>query len=120
MSTILQEQYSSVFSNPDNTDIEDTTQHLPRVSTSFESFEFSEEDIIEAIDEIDTNASAPDNETPALVIKACKNSLSKAYFILWNESFSDGTISQRYKNQFIAPTYKKGSKLDPANYRPIP
>ena len=119
MAQLLQEQFSSVFSNPENTDLKDTTNTLPKIPSSFNSFEFNEDDIIEAINEIDPNSSTPNNDIPAKVIKACKSSLAKAFTLLWKDSYDNSNIPQCFKNQFIAPIYKKDSKLDPANYRPI-
>ena len=40
-------------------------------------------------------------------------------FLLWKHSFESGTIDQSYRSQLIAPIFKGGSKLDPANYRPV-
>ena len=53
------------------------------------------------------------------MIKACKESLSEAFTLLWKYSYNNSSIPQCFKNQFIAPIYKKDSKLDPANYRPV-
>ena len=46
MAQLLQEQFSSVFSNPENTELKDTTNSLPEISSTFNSFDFNEEDII--------------------------------------------------------------------------
>ena len=109
-----------MFSNSNNTETKDTTEHLPKISTAFDSFVFTLEDIVEAIDEIDINSSALNEELPATITKGCKHPLSKAFLLLWKDSYDNGTIPPAYKEQFIAPVYKeKGSKLDPENYRPI-
>jgi len=119
MAQILQDQYSSVFSDPGNADVKDTTSSLPKTSSTLSSIDFSESDILEAINEIDPNSSTSDNDIPAKVIKACKRSLAQAFTLLWNDSYYSSIIPQCYKNQFVTPAYKKDSKLDPANYRPI-
>ena len=119
MAQLLQDQYSAMFSDPQNPHTKDTTTRLPKTSLSFDSFDFNETDIIEAIDEIDPQSSTSDNDIPAKIIKSCKNSLSKAFTILWKSSFESGSIPQWFKNQTIAPVYKKDSKLIPSNYRPI-
>ena len=104
---LLQEQLSSVFSNPENTELKDTTNSLPAISSTFNSFGFNEEDIIEAIlNEIDPNSSTTDNDIPVKVIKVCKQPLSKAFTLLWKDTYNNSSIPQF-------------SKLDPANYRPL-
>ena len=73
----------------------------------------------EAINEIDPSFSTSQNDIPAKVIKACKQSLSKAFTLTWKDSYNKSSIPQCFKNQFIAPIYKKARKLDPGYYRPI-
>ena len=119
MAQLLQDQYSSMFSDPNKEHIKDTASHLPKTTASLESITFSQQDIIEAIDEIDPLSATSHNDIPARIIKACKISLSKAFFILWSDSYESGIIPQWFKNQTIAPVYKKDSKILPENYRPI-
>ena len=119
MAQLLQEQFSSVFSNPENTELKDTTNSLPGISSTFNSFDFNEKDIIEAINVIYPNSSTTDNDIPVKETKACKQSLSKAFTHLWKDSYNNCSIPQCFKHRFTAPIYKKDSKLEPANYRPI-
>ena len=100
---LLKEQFSSVFSNPKNTELKNTTNSLPGISSTFY---FNEEDIIEAINEIVPSSSTSDNDIPAKVIKAYKKSLSNAFTLLWKDSYNNSSISQCFKNHFIVPIYK--------------
>ncbi|KAL5269743.1 hypothetical protein ACHWQZ_G003270 [Mnemiopsis leidyi] len=119
MADILQQQYSSVFTDPANPRIRDTTSNLPQPTCRIEDIEFSTEDIMKAIDEIDTYSSTSHECIPACILKACKEPLSSPIHMLWEQSFSKGAIPQSLKEQFITPIYKKESKADPANYRPV-
>ena len=119
MAQLLQEQYTSMFSDPRNSNVKDTTSHLPTENVSLDSIEFEENDIIQAIDEIDPQSATADNDIPARIIKACKHSLSKAFLLLWKDSYESGIIPLWFKNQTIAPSHKKDSKILPENYRPI-
>ena len=89
MTELLQEQFSSVFSNPESTALYDTTNSLPGISSSFNSFNFNEEDIIKVINEIDPNSSISEYDIPAKVIKACKQSLSMALTLIWKDSYNN-------------------------------
>ena len=80
---------------------------------------FSPEDILDAIDEIDTNSSTTDNDVPALVLKECKTMLSYPIYLIWQTSFQNDIISGDHKDQVITPVFKEGDKSDAGNYRPI-
>ena len=119
MAEILQTQYSSVFSDPENPKKRNTLENSSKPSDTISGFEFSEEDIISAIDEIDPDSATSDGDIPAKILKFCKRPLSHTLFKLWKCSFEVGKIPQVYKEQFITPVYKKGNKTEPANYRPV-
>ena len=119
MADMLQAQYSSVFSDPNNPEKRNTMADSPQSSDNISTIDFDEEDIIGAIDEINADSATSEGEIPARILKACKKPLAQALLILWRSSFDTGAIPLTYKEQFITPVYKKGNKIDPANYRPI-
>ena len=118
MANILQEQFSSVFS-----DTSSTCKVVPEISnscvTQLQSIDFSDDDVIAAIDEIDMNSSCADQNIPAIVLKKCKFALSHPIKLLWQDSFAVGQVPAFYKEQIVAPIFKKGSKSIGKNYRPI-
>ena len=119
---LLQKQYCKVFSNPDNADIEKCLQSegLPQgLVTGFSEFSFTEEDMIEALKELDPYSAAPDGDIPARILSSCRKELAVPLCILWSESFSRGYIPETLKTQHVTPIYKKGDRADPANYRPV-
>ena len=63
-------------------------------------------------------ASGP-NSIPSSVLKNLKNEISKPLSILFNLSFSTGVFPNILKTSSVLPLFKKGSKLDCGNYRPI-
>ena len=70
---ILQNQYLKVFSDPDQADIDGCLQAdgLPQGrADSFTDFDFSEEDIVKALKELDPYSAAPDDEIPARILSA--------------------------------------------------
>jgi hypothetical protein len=119
MAAILQKQYTAVFSDPKNPTIKDTTEDLPPPRCTLTDISFTENDIMMAIDEIDSHAATSHECIPAKVIKACKENICTPLHILWKNSYSQGKIPPELKKQYITPIYKKDSKADPSNYRPI-
>lgn len=59
------------------------------------------------------------DEIPISVLKAAKNHISKVLSHLINSSFISGLYPNLLKISKIVPVYKKGCKLELANYRPI-
>jgi hypothetical protein len=120
MADILQKQYSSVFSDPLS-----AKKKKPKIcknckiNSTLENFDFTTEDIVKAINEINEGSACGDEDIPAMILKKCKEVLSYPIFLLWKQSLNSGYVPKVYKNQIITPVHKKESKAEAANYRPI-
>jgi hypothetical protein len=60
----------------------------------------------------------PDGLHPAL-LKGCIESMARPLSMIFSKSFESGELPAERKTAHIVPIYKKGSRSDPANYRPI-
>ena len=119
---LLQDQYQKVFSDPSKADVQEClkSEGLPQgLGKSFLDFEFSKDDIVSALKELDPYSACPEDDVPAKVLTCCKDELAVPLFILWSESFKTGVIPSELKSQFVTPVYKKDDRTDPANYRPV-
>ena len=118
MANLLQNQYSSVFSDPKS-----KKKKAPKIeqitNKILENITFTTDDIEKAINEINTYSACGEDDIPAIILKNCKSELSYPIWMIWKESFETGTIPQELKYQTITPVHKKGSKAIPGNYRPI-
>ena len=63
-------------------------------------------------------ASGP-NSIPTVVLKHLNSEISVVLANLFNLSFSTGVFPNILKTSPVLPLFKKGSKLDCGNYRPI-
>ena len=63
-------------------------------------------------------AAGPDN-LPSYFLKEVANEISHALSIIFQASLNQGAIPDIWKSALIVPVYKKGSKKDPVNYRPV-
>ena len=115
MANMLQDQYSSVFSEPSA----NSEDHPQQDTTVIEEITFTIEDVISAIKEIGDHSSSPDDDVPVIILKGCATELSYPILLIWKDSLKSSYIPQCYKNQTITPVFKKGSKSKAANYRPI-
>ena len=118
MADLLQRQYMSVFSNPDSDRKKiPTTDNLQ--DYELKEVDFTCDDVISAIKEIDINASSCPDDIPAKILHKCCNQLAYPIWKIWKQSFETGTIPPELKMQFITPVFKKGDKTKAGNYRPI-
>ena len=119
---ILQGQYLKVFSDPEKADLEECMRSpgLPQgLQKGFSELDFTRDDIIQALKELDPYSAGPDDEIPARILSSCKNELALPLTMFWNKSFGTGKIPEVLKTQFITPIFKGGDRTDPANYRPV-
>ena len=60
----------------------------------------------------------PDGVT-AMVLERCASSLTLPLSILFREFLSSGVFSVTWKESFITPVHKSGSKAQVTDYRPV-
>lgn len=119
MADILQDQFTSVSSNPDSPDIKPPTFSPPTVNIPFDDSHFgiSNEDIFFAINDISSDSSPGPDGIPVILLKNCASALCYPLKLMWSESFNTGSVPQFYKNTLITPLYKKGDRSHAVNYR---
>ena len=72
-----------------------------------------------ALRDLDSNsAMGPDNMHPH-VLKTCADELAHPLQIIYLRSLREGRLHVGWKSSLVKPIFKKGSRSDPLNYRPI-
>ena len=117
----LQQQFSSVFSNPDDPQIKSPSFPSPEVEypMTYEMLCFSDSDVLEAVAEIRLESSAGPDGVPSILLKKCVGSLLLPLKLLWMESLNRGEVPDFYKKSHVYPLYKKSDRSKAVNYRPI-
>ena len=116
MANILSEQYASVFSVPSGkSSPEEINNSIPML----DDIVFTEEDIINAIDELRNNSASGPEGLAAILLKKCKKSLAKPLYSLWRDCLDKGMTPSKLKEAHIIPVHKGGSQGTPSNYRPL-
>ena len=118
MAAILSKQYSSVFSSP-STDSPVFSQLEDQQIPTLTDITFTEQDIVDAIDELSNTSSSGPDGLAAIFLKKCKLSLAKPLYSLWRDCLDKGVTPAKLKEAHIIPIHKGGSQGVAANYRPI-
>ena len=64
------------------------------------------------------SAPGPDGVYPT-VLKSCAESLAKPMSIIFQKSFDEGKLPKAWTRANVSPIFKKGSRNEPLNYRPV-
>jgi hypothetical protein len=59
------------------------------------------------------------DEVPTKLLKICAPYICSPLTYICNKSISSGNFPDHFKYSIIKPLYKKGDKMNVANYRPI-
>ena len=81
--------------------------------------EIKEEDIKEAIDEMDENSAAGPDGIAAILLKKIKETISLPLALILRKSIDEGRIPDIFKLAYITPIHKGGSRQKPEQYRPV-
>ena len=81
--------------------------------------EISEEDISKAIGKLKKNSAAGPDGVPAIFLINTKEYIKLPLKIMLRKSIDEGKIPEVFKLAYVTPLHKGGSKMNPANYRPV-
>ena len=116
MATILNKFFSSVFSRGGGSAPE--LEKLP-VEEDLEHIEITKEDISKKIDQLKSGKAPGLDSITVTILKRFKTSLLTPLQIIFQRSMETGEVPQDWRDANVSPIFKKGSKGDPGNYRPV-
>ncbi|KAK3872040.1 hypothetical protein Pcinc_022859 [Petrolisthes cinctipes] len=106
---IVQEDISIPISVPDDTPTEE----------EITTIEFDEDVIQQHLDKLDASkVPGPDGVSP-FVLNTCASLLHRPLTRIFQSSMDTGEVPADWRRANITPIYKKGSKTQPLNYRPV-
>ena len=116
IANILNEQYRSVFTRepPENFPV-----FPKRTDASINRKQFNLDKIRELLNSLDHHKSCGADKISPYVLRECSDALAFPLQKLFQNSHDQGEVPFQWKNANVTPIHKKGSLLDPANYRPV-
>ena len=115
MAELFAESFASVYRSED---LRDQAPHQT-FDGSLTDIEFSREETQKLLEKLDVSSSVgPDLIHPRL-LKSCAQILSYPLYLIFMASFYTSLIPREWTTSRIIPIFKKGSRSDPLNYRPI-
>ena len=80
---------------------------------------FTLQDVVYVLSHLDVgSAMGPDGLHPRL-LKACASQLAYPFYRIFQMSLSEGALPSLWKLSHVVPIFKKGSRSEPLNYRPV-
>ena len=90
-----------------------------RFETELKNIGITRENVKERLEKLNVNKSCgPDNIHP-FVLQATAGASSVPLQIIFSKSLSSGECPSDWRSANVTPIYKKGSRTDPSNYRPV-
>ena len=114
--SILNDQFQSVFTDTNSTPTVplegNTFPHIPPINITTEG-------VLQLLQELDPHkASGPDG-IPSKFLKETSVNIAPSLTLIYQASLHQGELPSDWKMAYMTPVYKKGSRTNPSDYRPI-
>ena len=114
----LNEQYYSVFTDEDTSNIPDIPSK--RLTTPpLEEFTVTEEEVLKALNNLRTDKSPGIDGIHPRPLKELADVLAKPITMIFQMSLQTGELPRNWLDAVVSPIFKKGSRSLAENYRPV-
>ncbi|XP_060066130.1 uncharacterized protein LOC132546435 [Ylistrum balloti] len=93
--------------------------HNKIIKYPFRDIICTEESVGKLLSDLDGSKSQGPDQMHPKVMKELKSIINKPLSIIFNKSLEDSQVPSAWKEANITAIFKKGSKSDPGNYRPV-
>ena len=115
----MAEQFAESFSEVYNCVSPDNPAPHQHHDGRLEELVITTENVKSALASLDSDsAMGPDSVHP-LFLKSCSSELAQPLTIIFNRSLREGVVPGAWKTSTVVPIFKKGTRYDPLNYRPV-
>ena len=115
-SEVLNKFFSSVFVNEGDGPVPDFKSDY---ENELSNIEINEDQMYNVLKKLNSTKSPGPDKIHPRVIKELAKELSYPLHLFFNKSIKDGILPDSWKEAVVTPIFKKGSKEQPGNYRPV-
>ena len=113
---ILNEYFSSVFTNEDITNIPTLEGNpFPEISPIY----ISPAGVAQLLHNLKPHKAAGPDRLPSRFLKEVANEIAPPLSLIFQASLNQGAPPVVWKSAMVVPVFKKGSRSNPSNYRPV-
>ena len=94
-------------------------EHATQLDNKFSFEQIIYEDIHKDIRKLDCTKTSQNTDIPSSIIKENAHIFGNLHYFNYNKTVSDCEFPTSFKNANVSPIYKKDSRLEEKNYRPI-
>ena len=114
--TILNHQFSSVFTKPDDNALPDLGESpFPTMKT----ITVAEKGVFKLLQGLNPHKAAGPDLIKPRILKECASVIAPILTCIFNKSLLTGHVPSDWNQANVSPVFKKGEKFKPSNYRPV-
>ena len=119
IATILNRQFKSVFTVDDNEDMPEFSKRTNAAFVGDLEKMFCLSELEKRLEKLDGAKAMGRDKVSQMVLKNCAKVWARALQLIFIKSYREGVVPEEWGMANITPLFKKGSKLDAVNYRPV-
>ena len=117
---ILNKQFKSVFTNETILPLSELARsQLPSPYPHMPDIHISQNGILKLLQNLKPHKAAGPDKIKPIILRELSTQIAPILTTIFQKSLNTGEVPSQWRNAFVTPVYKKGSRYDPANYRPI-
>ena len=113
---ILNRQFISVFTDDTEISIPDLG---PSQYPNMEDITVSCKGVVKPLKNLEPHKAAGPDDIPLMLLREAADEIAPAITLLFQASLNQGNTPSTWRKALVVPIFKKGSKSDESNYRPI-
>ncbi len=120
MANILNDYFATVFNNKTSQNFDmHKSDNVTVGETRLMDIDFHPQLVFNALCKLKKSWSCGPDYVPSIVLKLLANSICLPLSLIFKKSFANACLPNIWLQAHVVPVFKKGSRLEPSNYRPI-